>query len=84
MHNQGDNRTQVDFAKSFDVRVETTARKMVKEKKDVGEIPESSGMVLVRIGSAAHRLRRAKSNPQVMIVPMPVMVDDSYFFICES
>ena len=83
MNYQDGNRTQVDFAQSFDVQVEATARKMVKEKVDVGEIPGSNGMVLVRIGSTAHRFRRAKSNPQVMIVPTPVVVDDHYFFVCE-
>lgn len=72
---------QIQLAKQFEAQVGEAARKMVAEKLDVCEIPGSSGMVLVRIGSPEYE-HRLQANLIAMIIPIPVTVNGNHFVIC--
>lgn len=60
------------FTKSIEAQVAATARRMIAENLDVCEIPEGSGMVLLRRGSACYKETLADMSALLVQVPEPV------------
>jgi len=71
----------VQFAPSFGPQVEQTAARMAEENLDVCEIPDSPGMVLVRVGSIEYQ-RLLDAEPLVMMIPKVVSVGCHGFIVC--